>query len=225
MSSVDHSPLHLQTTITKMAQINLCCKVTWFWLMYMGSSPGSKSSSEGTTFKGDCLWPCGEKLNILLVVKRKNKQYLHCEKMTWLQRAHSGLIRPQKLRWTKLSSNQTRKCWTYCALFTIFTRSPSISLFVCLFVCHHFKNSNIGPLYHSRITPDPTYHILLGSGWCQLSSGDVNDTHKDKYKDKYTDKDNYKVLQRPNVCYIFEEQGCVWRWYGDISIWLFLVFQ
>ena len=29
--------------------------------------------------------------------------------------------------------------------------------------------------------------------------------HKDKYKDKDTDK--YKVLQRPNVCYIFEEQG------------------
>ena len=101
----------------------------------------------------------------------------------------------------------------------------SVCLFVCLSVCHHFKISNIGPLYHPRITPDPTYHILLGRGWCQLSSGDVNDTHKDKYKDKYTDKDNYKVLQRPNVCYIFEEQGCVWRWYGDISIWLFLVFQ
>ena len=31
----------------------------------------------------------------------------------------------------------------------------------CLFVCHHFKISNIGPLYHPRITPDPTYHILL----------------------------------------------------------------
>ena len=28
---------------------------------------------------------------------------------------------------------------------------------------------------------------------------------KDKYKDKDTDK--YKALQRPNVCYIFEEQG------------------
>ena len=53
--------------------------------------------------------------------------------------------------------------------------------------------------------PDPTYHILLGSGWCQLSSGDVNDTHKDKYKDKdkYADKDKYKVFQIPNVCYIF----------------------
>ena len=38
-----------------------------------------------------------------------------------------------------------------------------------------------------------------------LSSGDVNDTHNDKDKDKYTDK--YKVLQRPNICYIFEEQG------------------
>ena len=41
--------------------------------------------------------------------------------------------------------------------------------------------SNIGPLYHPRITPDPTYHILMGWLWCQLSSGDVNDTHKDKY--------------------------------------------
>ena len=47
----------------------------------------------------------------------------------------------------------------------------------------------------------------VGRGSCQLSSGDVNDTHKDKYKDKDTDKDKYKVLQRPNVCYIFEEQG------------------
>ena len=68
---------------------------------------------------------------------------------------------------------------------------------IILSVCHHFKISDMGPLYHPRITPDPTYHILLGRGWCQLSSGDVNDTHKDKYK----------VLQRPNVCYIFEEQG------------------
>ena len=63
--------------------------------------------------------------------------------------------------------------------------------------------SNIGPLYHPRITPDPIYHILMGWLWCQLSSGDVNDAHKDKYKDKYADKDKYKVLQRPNVCCIF----------------------
>ena len=66
----------------------------------------------------------------------------------------------------------------------------------CLSVCHYFEILNIGSLYHPRITPDPTYHILLGRGWCQLSSGDI-----DKYKDKY------KVLQRPNVCYIFERQG------------------
>ena len=52
----------------------------------------------------------------------------------------------------------------------IFTRSPSTEgdrvykLKICLFVCHHFKISNIGPLYHSRITPGPTYHILLGRG-------------------------------------------------------------
>ena len=39
-----------------------------------------------------------------------------------------------------------------------------ICLSVCLSVCHHFKISNIGPLYHPRITPDPTYHILLGRG-------------------------------------------------------------
>ena len=34
------------------------------------------------------------------------------------------------------------------------------------------------------------------------------DKHKDKYKDKYKykDKDKDKVLQRPNVCYIFEDQ-------------------
>ena len=41
------------------------------------------------------------------------------------------------------------------------TSQKSACLFVCLFVCHHFKISNIGPLYHPRITPDPTYHILL----------------------------------------------------------------
>ena len=34
----------------------------------------------------------------------------------------------------------------------------------CLSVCHHFKISNIGPLYHPRIKLDPTYHILLGNG-------------------------------------------------------------
>ena len=39
-----------------------------------------------------------------------------------------------------------------------------VCLSVCLSVCHHFKISNIDPLYHPRITPDPTYHILLGRG-------------------------------------------------------------
>ena len=38
------------------------------------------------------------------------------------------------------------------------------NLSVCLSVCHHFKISNIGPLYHPRITPDPTYYILMGRG-------------------------------------------------------------
>ena len=57
------------------------------------------------------------------------------------------------------------------------------NLFLCLCVCHHFNILKIGPLYHPRIMSDPTYQILLGRGWCQLSSGDVNDTHKDKYTD------------------------------------------
>ena len=39
-----------------------------------------------------------------------------------------------------------------------------------------------------------------------------------KYKDKDTEKDKYKVLQRPNVCYIFEEQGVqgfqIWHGHG-----------
>ena len=47
----------------------------------------------------------------------------------------------------------------------VFTRSPSSEGdCVCFFVCHHFKISNICRLYHPRITPDPTYHILLGRG-------------------------------------------------------------
>ena len=112
--------------------------------------------------------------------------------------------------------------WSIGSCAFIFTRSllrkGRVYKSVCLLVCHHFEISNIDPLYHPRITPDPTYHILMGRGWCQLSSGDVNGTHKDKYKDKYTDKDKYKVLQRPNVCYIFEEQGVlgfqIWHGHG-----------
>ena len=39
------------------------------------------------------------------------------------------------------------------------------------------------------------------------------DADKDKYKDKHKDQEKYKVLQRPNVCYIFEEQfqKCVYN--------------
>ena len=76
----------------------------------------------------------------------------------------------------------------------------------CLFVwCHHFKISNQGSLYHPRITSDPTYFILSASGGYQVSSDDDNKTRK--YKDKDTDKDKFKVLQRLNVCYIFERHG------------------
>ena len=39
--------------------------------------------------------------------------------------------------------------------------------------------------------------------------------HKDKYRDTDKDKDKYKMLERPNVCYIFEEQGVVGE---DVSI-------
>ena len=53
---------------------------------------------------------------------------------------------------------------------SVFTRSPSTEgdrvykLKICSFVCHHLQISNIGPLCHPTITPDPTYHILLGRG-------------------------------------------------------------
>ena len=54
---------------------------------------------------------------------------------------------------------------------------------------------------------DHTNHIFSES----LSSGDDNDQdkdlQKDKYKDTHTDKDKYKVLPRPNVYYIFQNQG------------------
>ena len=52
----------------------------------------------------------------------------------------------------------------------LLTRSPSAEgdrvykWKICLSVSHHFKILNIGPLYHPRIMPDPTYHILLGTG-------------------------------------------------------------
>ena len=85
---------------------------------------------------------------------------------------------------TSLRTNRFPCCVFTRSLLTEGIESTSWKS-VFLSVCHHFKISNIGPLYHPRITPDPTYHILLGRGWCQLSSGDVNDTHKDKYKDKY----------------------------------------
>ena len=45
-----------------------------------------------------------------------------------------------------------------------------------------------------------------------LSSGYDNDWDKDKYKDK----DRYKVLPRPDVCYIYQKQGVqefkMWYW-------------
>ena len=59
---------------------------------------------------------------------------------------------------------------------------------VFFLVCHHFEISHIGPLYHPRITPNPTFDILLAGDdvSCHLAM-----THKDKFKDKYTDKDQY----------------------------------
>ena len=48
----------------------------------------------------------------------------------------------------------------------------------CLSVCHYFEISNIGSLYHPRITSDFIYYIFLASGGCQVSSGDDNDTLK-----------------------------------------------
>ena len=84
------------------------------------------------------------------------------------------------LKWThhieKLESNLRSRLYSlrkmeqvvwYFSLDPFLQKGSSLqveNLFVCLSVCHHFKISNIGPLYHPRITPDPTYHILLGRG-------------------------------------------------------------
>ena len=79
------------------------------------------------------------------------------------------------------------------------------SLVVCSFV-------RPSAWWHHHLSPpydvlDHTNHIFSES----LSSGDDNDQdkdlQKDKYKDTHTDKDKYKVLPRPNVCYIFPKQG------------------
>ena len=60
-----------------------------------------------------------------------------------------------------------------------------------------------------------TNHIFSES----LSSGDDND--RDEYlqkdKDTHTDKGKYKVLPRPNACYIFEKQRV-----QGYQIWHFL---
>ena len=90
--------------------------------------------------------------------------------------------------------------WGACKEDEVFTRSllcrvykSKIFFSVCLSVIT--SGFRIEALYiiRPRITPDPTF--LLGRGWCQLSSGDVNDTHK--------------VLQRPSVFYIlyFKSRG------------------
>ena len=76
---------------------------------------------------------------------------------------------------------------------------------VCLSVhiCDILLILHLSPLYD---VPDHANHIFSES----LSSGDDNDRDeylkKDKYKYKDTDKDKYNVLQRANVCYIFEDQ-------------------
>ena len=63
----------------------------------------------------------------------------------------------------------------YCCIFTSLHVENQ---FVCLFICHHFQILNRGSSYHPRIMSDPT---LSTRGWCQVSSGDNNGTHK--YKD------------------------------------------
>ena len=50
-------------------------------------------------------------------------------------------------------------------------------------------------------------HGHVGHGRDAHGRGGHKDKYKDKYKYKDTDNDKYKVLQRPNVYYIFEEQG------------------
>ena len=52
---------------------------------------------------------------------------------------------------------------------------------VCLFCLSSLQDfQSRGPLYHPRTKSDPTYHILLEMGCCDVSSGDDKDTHKDK---------------------------------------------
>ena len=62
------------------------------------------------------------------------------------------------------------------------------------------NDNHLSALYYVQ---DHTNHILSES----LSSVDDNDKDEDLQKDKDTDTDKYKVLPRPNVCYIFENQG------------------
>ena len=73
------------------------------------------------------------------------------------------------------------------------------SVFTWLFAC-------FSPWQHLHLSPsndvlDHTNHIFSES----LSSGDDNEEYLQKDKDKDTAK--YKVLPRPNVCYIFQRQG------------------
>ena len=60
-----------------------------------------------------------------------------------------------------------------CSLFSLEPSQSEGRVYkskICLSVCHHFEISNIGPDPDPdpdpdpRITPDPTYHILLGRG-------------------------------------------------------------
>ena len=67
----------------------------------------------------------------------------------------------------------------------------------------HGQQVHLSPLYdildHAICI---TNHIYSES----LSSGDGNNQQRHIKRQRHRDRDKYKVLQRPNVCYIFQKQ-------------------
>ena len=68
---------------------------------------------------------------------------------------------------------------------------------VCMYVRHHFKEDQLRCSESSQ-TPI-TIHILKAydKSYSKIIRGR-------KYKNKNNDKDNDKVPEKPNICYIFE---------------------
>ena len=86
----------------------------------------------------------------------------------------------------------------YTIGLSVYTHAPLLFVVCLSVITSRFRIKALYIIPGSRQTP----HILF----CRLvSSGDDNKLRK--YKDKETDKEKIKVLQRLNVCYIFERHG------------------